>query len=337
MARRGKEFELAYKWLYGIDENKYKITSPANIYDKAAGRKREVDVLIEYNDQNGILRKIAVECRDRKKVQDSMWIEQLKTKREDLELDYIIAITTNKFSRGAINKARYHGIIIEEAEYLDKSVIDNISKEFMIDLLFIKFEVLELNFFIDYEIVTYKDLFSRMGLIDRFFLLDYLNHDYYYSIDPNSIMEQTGLDKDYCYKHSDDGFMFISNDIVFNENCPNIIKKIGISRMYIKIRMVPHKTSLSLNKSLSVFTVDPKKNKKYSAFFGSEDENIVIGYLNDGEVFHKIKLKNRKYYRLIGANMKINTIFPNGLDNSKINMEELVTKGLGQFDLSKLI
>lgn len=80
MARKGREFELAYKWLYGLDSSKYKVTSPAYVYDKTNGRKREIDVLIEYSDTNGDLRKISVECRDRKSKEDSMWIEQLKTK-----------------------------------------------------------------------------------------------------------------------------------------------------------------------------------------------------------------------------------------------------------------
>lgn len=337
MSRKGKEFELAYKWLYELDKNKYKITSPAYVFDKTENRKREVDVLIEYTDKQGDLRKIAVECRDRTNKQNTMWVEQLKTKREDLELDYIIAITTNKFTQGAIKKARYHGIIIEEAEYLDKSLVDTISEEFIIDLLFMRFEVTELRFLVGNRIKTLKEILSSIHLIKQLELLNFLNKDFYYSIDPNKIMDDNSFDKDAFFKYADNSFITQNGDICFNDDSPKIIKDLGIKRMFINVKMIPFKSSLPLNKSLSVFDVEPKKNKKYSAYFGSDEEYVRIGYLDDNKVFHVVKLKNRKYYRFIGANMKINTIFPNGLDNSEVNMDEFIKNGLGEFDLTKIL
>lgn len=47
MARKGRKFELVYEWLYDLDK-KYKVTSPACLYNSAANEKREVDVLMEY-------------------------------------------------------------------------------------------------------------------------------------------------------------------------------------------------------------------------------------------------------------------------------------------------
>ena len=41
MARKGRDFELAYEWLYDLND-KYNVTSPAFLYDKAADEKREV-------------------------------------------------------------------------------------------------------------------------------------------------------------------------------------------------------------------------------------------------------------------------------------------------------
>lgn len=67
MARKGKSFELSYEWLYKLNENKYTVTSPAMIYDKTTNSNREVDVLIEYEDNNNLHRRIGIECRDRKK------------------------------------------------------------------------------------------------------------------------------------------------------------------------------------------------------------------------------------------------------------------------------
>ena len=228
MTRKGKKFELAYKWLYELDKDKYKITSPAYIYDKTENRKREVDVLIEYKDKNNDLRKIAVECRERNYKQDSMWIEQLKTKREDLELDYIIAITTNKFTSGAIKKARYHGIIIEEAEYLDKNIVDDISKEFIIDLLFFKFEVTGLRFLINKRIMSLKELLAKLNLLQQFELLHFLNKDFYFSIDPNTVIDNNKFDRDNFFKYIDNSFIVQNEDIYFNVDSPKIIKDLEI-------------------------------------------------------------------------------------------------------------
>lgn len=336
MPRKGKEFELAYKWLYELDKSKYKVSSPGWVYDKTIKRKREIDVLIEYQDENGDLRKISVECRDRKSTENAMWIEQLKTKREDLELDFIIAITTNKFTKGAILKARYHGIIIEEAEYINTKIIEKISREFIVDFLFLKFEVQEINFLINNSIKSFKEIFNSINWIYQNELLNFLNKDYYFYIDPHIIMNDNNFDTDSFFKYTENSFITQSNDVVFEDNCPPIIKNLGIKRMYISIKIIPFKSSLPLNKSLSVFEVNPKKNKKYSAFFGSDEEYIQIGYVDDNKVFNKVKLKNRKYYRFVSANMKINTIFPNGLKNNEINMDELIKNGLGEFDLTKV-
>ena len=81
MARKGKNFELSYKWLYDLDKDKYKITSPAFLYDPFSERKREIDVLVEFYDKDNIRRKMAIECRDRKNIQDVTWIEQLQQKK----------------------------------------------------------------------------------------------------------------------------------------------------------------------------------------------------------------------------------------------------------------
>lgn len=76
MARKGRAFELAYEWLYELDE-KYIVTCPAYVFDKVANENREVDVLVEYLDSNGFNRKIAIGCKDISHAENVMWIEQL--------------------------------------------------------------------------------------------------------------------------------------------------------------------------------------------------------------------------------------------------------------------
>lgn len=100
MARKGRKFELSYQWLYGLDENKYTVTSPAYLYDRASQGKREVDVLVEYVDSEGLQRKIGIECRDRKSVVDVTGIEQLKQKKRRFGIRFSHSNDDKKIYRG---------------------------------------------------------------------------------------------------------------------------------------------------------------------------------------------------------------------------------------------
>lgn len=176
-----------------------------------------------------------------------------------MELDFIIAITTNKFTKGAILKARYHGIIIEEAEYLDKNIIDDISKEFIVDFLFLKFEVTEIRFLINNKIKNLKELIESITFISQLELLNFLNKDFYFSIDPHEIIDEDNFNTELFFEHTENSFITQNIDMAFDNDCPQIIKDLEIKRMYINIKIIPFKSSLPLNKSLSIFEVDPKK------------------------------------------------------------------------------
>ncbi len=270
--------------------------------------------------------------------QDSTWIEQLKTKREDLGLDFIIATTTRRFTKGAINKAKYHGIIIEEAELFDKNLIDTISDEFFFDLLFIRYEVEYINFLTkDGRILSLKEIISNLDLISQMEFINVLNLDFYALIEPNSIIENSPFSKDDFFNNSKDSCISGKYDLYFKDNSPNIIKKLNLAGMYAIIKLIPLKFSLPLNKSLSIFNVAPRNNKKYSAYFGNEEEYLKIGYLDNKRVVNELKLKERPYCRFVGANLHINTIFPCDISNYEINMDEIMQKGIGKFDFSKVL
>ncbi len=53
---------------------------------------------------------ITLECRDRKKKQDVMWIEQLAAKKDSLQIDRTIAVSAKAFTRNAMLKAKRYGI-----------------------------------------------------------------------------------------------------------------------------------------------------------------------------------------------------------------------------------
>lgn len=335
MSRKGRKFELEYEWLYRLNDKKYTIASPAMLYDKTTSSKREVDVLIEYNDEKDLRRKIAIECRDRKKIEDSMWIEQLTTKKEDLQLDCIIATTTRTFTKNAIKKAAAHGIIIEKAETVDETTIDNISKDLYLDIFFMKFEFMSLFFKKGDRFYTYKELILTLDFIEKCELIKELKGPLYLSLDPHTVLDKCGFKIEDFYKDNSNNIVF-NNNIQFDANIPIIFKKLNITFMHYEIKATPLKVTYPVNKQISIFTVEDQRNKKFKVRYGTDDEYYECGYLDDGKVKNHLKLKNRKYYRYIGMNMCINTIFPDGYE-MEFDEESLNKEMLGEISFENII
>lgn len=338
MARKGKSFELDYKWLYDLDKEKYKVTSPAYLYDPFAERKREIDILVEFCDNDNINRKMAIECRDRNNIQDVTWIEQLQQKKEDLSLDYILATTTTDFTQSAINKARKHGVIIERAETFNINSIKKVTtNEFFFDAFFFKISFEELSFFIkDKRIISFKDFIKQLDFVEQMEFLNELNKDYYFSIEPHNFLKYANIKEEDFFQNDKDNSIVFSNIVDFKKDKSNILNRKDILCINNTIKVTPFRLSLPLNKSLSVFEVGEKKNKKYCAIFGNENDYVEVGYIED-ENYNNIKFTKRKYLRFAGANMHINTIFPNIKSEFKINWDEITKNLLGEFDFSKVL
>lgn len=85
------------------------VTRNARLTDPATGKSRELDVHV-----TGIVgtTRVAVgfECRDRSRPADVTWIEQLNSKRADLRLDKLTAVSTSGFTKEAVLKAKQHSI-----------------------------------------------------------------------------------------------------------------------------------------------------------------------------------------------------------------------------------
>lgn len=83
------------------------VTSPDFVKDSVTGELREVDASIRMNrDSHPIL---VIECRDRAKAEDVMWIEQLIAKYHDHGIP-TVAVSSAGFSKSAVDKATYYGI-----------------------------------------------------------------------------------------------------------------------------------------------------------------------------------------------------------------------------------
>lgn len=144
MSRKGRELELIVEKLESIGLPKDAvIKSPDSIPHNITGDGREVDVSIRYNiGNNSIL--IIIECRDRKSAnEDITWMEQVKSKREGINADKFIAVSSKGFSKNAIKYASTYGIETRTIEELTKenlkdfpsgNAIVNINKAEFLDL-----------------------------------------------------------------------------------------------------------------------------------------------------------------------------------------------------------
>lgn len=339
MARKGRDFELAYKWLYDLDKSKYKVTSPAFLYDPFAEKKREIDVLVEFCDKNNLNRKMAIECRDRKAPQDVLWIEQLQKKKEDLSLDYILATTTSNFTEGAINKARNHGVIIERAESFNlESIKEVTSDEFFVDIFFFKLTFKELVFLVkDAGWIEFEDYIKKLNFAEKMELMKFLNDDYYFSIEPHELLKEAKIESGEFFDNDKDNSIVINNEVYFDEyNIPKFFEKKNIMCFKDKIKISPFRLSLPLNKSLSITDVQEGKSKKYCAVFGNDEDYFEIGYINE-EFYNNINLKKRSYLRYAGGSMRVNTLFPNVKKNINIDWDEIARDLLGEFDFEEIV
>ena len=117
MTEQSKEFErLASRIEGALAPLGATVTCPDHLVDRVTRRKREVDVSIRARVGSTDLL-ITVECRDRAKMEDVTWIEQLATKRDDIGANLTIAVSSSSFSSAALEKARFLRIetrIIEE-------------------------------------------------------------------------------------------------------------------------------------------------------------------------------------------------------------------------------
>jgi hypothetical protein len=108
MAKSWREFEkLVARIERAVSPVGAIVTSPDYVRDAVTGERREVDASIRLNREAPPIR--VVECRDRTKTQDVMWIEQLIAKCRDHGIP-TVAVSSVGFSGPATQKATYYGI-----------------------------------------------------------------------------------------------------------------------------------------------------------------------------------------------------------------------------------
>lgn len=107
------------KALHGIG---IETISPARLPDRETGEQREVDVLVRGRfGSTQIL--VAFECRDRGRVQNVMWVEELAGRKHSLGVDKLIAVSSNGFTAASIKKAKARGIELRTLSALTQAEV----------------------------------------------------------------------------------------------------------------------------------------------------------------------------------------------------------------------
>jgi Restriction endonuclease len=98
------------------------VKSPDKLVDYVTQQLREVDASIRYKvGTTEIL--IIIECRERRKIEDAMWIEQLASKQRHVGAAKCIAVTSSIFTKPAVKKARHYGIELRHVKRIDEETI----------------------------------------------------------------------------------------------------------------------------------------------------------------------------------------------------------------------
>lgn len=100
------------------------VKCPDRIRSLSTNRLREVDASIRVRvGSTEVL--ITIECRDRTRLEDITWIEQLVTKRAALGISRTIAVSAKGFTEGARQCAAHHGIELRHLAEISRDDILN--------------------------------------------------------------------------------------------------------------------------------------------------------------------------------------------------------------------
>ncbi len=317
MPRKGRNFELAYGSLYELDKNKFEVISPFIMKDNITGENREVDILIKYRDKNDLPRKIYIECKDRKQIEDVTLIEQLVTKKNNLGIDYLIVTSTSSFSKCAIIKAKHYGIILEKANLINKNLICELSNNLVCDLFFLKCTFEKIFFVINKKICTFKEVIKNLNIIEQYQFITYLSFKLNMSKNPGDQIEKLKEEKEIFYSDKsnllfNEGFEFVESDA--------FLKKMNISIIVYKISYKPLKVTYPFNNQISIKNTD-EEPKKYKILYGDENEYLECGFVDDGNLNYKLKIKKRPFYRFVDCYFDLKTRMPNNYKFNIVSIE----------------
>ena len=137
MSQVSKKFELQITRIHQlIEQPDAEVTWDDHIPDPDNPEQlRQIDISIKRDGKFTL-----IECRIHKKRQDVKWIEELIGRRKSLCADAIIAVSASGFTRGAILKAKSHGVILRDIQSLTVQEISNWGKKTKVSITLFKYE-----------------------------------------------------------------------------------------------------------------------------------------------------------------------------------------------------
>ncbi|HIU11403.1 MAG TPA: restriction endonuclease [Candidatus Onthocola stercorigallinarum] len=330
MQKKWRKFEMFNKWLNSLDEKKYKIESPGFLIDRVANKRREIDVLITYVDDDNVKRYTAIECKDYKKNIDVRLLEEYNSRKTDLGIDKLIIVSSSNFSAMAKIKASYYGIEIEHAECFDTETDVQIGN-FFVDAYFGRW-ILDNVIFISNKNseINFGNFIEKLNIIEKQQMYKEFNENIILlpEFDVNTILDNFNkMDIKTLYEL--DGQLTLDKNFYINED--NFFNKFNIKQLRIKAHLVLLKSTLPLNRSISTFNSNREnENKKFRAFFGIDDLYLDIQYIDKEKVYIKCNFIYNDY-RFLTFNMHLNTVLPRE-SNKNISLDT----NIGTFDFSKL-
>lgn len=329
--KKGKILEKNYEWLWNLGVNKNCIiTSPKFYEDKVTGEQREIDVFIEVLNTDGTTKeKIMVECRNREKVQDVTWVEQVVTKRNDLDIDKAIMVTSSSFTGPAKIKAKHYGIEIERASSQSNEFMEEQRKNCTGKANFIFMNCNSIMIF------TKKGYFNDSQLKDNIPIQKYIKSQIeLFSQSEYFVKElqENQLSKNYSNFFDNENnsiestFSFVpQKNILPIINSNNFENNIGeIERISFSIKVSPKFISFPLSRVITIFDDEvldkTKTNKRHKSSY--ENNKIKITFqIHEDRMYNNITLKNPNvYWRFIGIDITLYALLGN-VDSDKVEFE----------------
>lgn len=115
-------------------------------------QQRQIDVTIRRDGELTL-----VECRKHKSPQDVQWIEELIGRRMSLGAAAVIAVSSSGFTRGALSKAKAHGIIPRDLQQLTGAEIRSWGRSVALTLYFYQYFDLEVSLLFKRESIRKLD------------------------------------------------------------------------------------------------------------------------------------------------------------------------------------
>lgn len=107
--KRSNEFQRLIAMLTMLKNDGAAVYESVEVMEIASTESREVDV-VAFGKVAGHLSTVFIECRDWKRPQDIQWVEQARTKFDDLGANVRILVSSSGFTKPALAKAARYGI-----------------------------------------------------------------------------------------------------------------------------------------------------------------------------------------------------------------------------------